>query len=208
MARRTRRRFVRLINLLTDMDRDCAVMLITGHQVLVAGRIIDNPNALVPNNAPIVIKPSLPLRGTVKLRAALIASGVVPAGKTCLDVGAAAGGFTTALLDAGALLVYAVDTGYGQLRGTLRQNPRVVNLERTNLADLNAHLVPDCIELVTVDLSYLPLADALGQLGHVTFSPNVELLALIKPTFELRQGRRVCDPGEIDKAVGDGGSRG
>ncbi len=78
-----------------------------------------------------------PLRGEAKLRAALAAFDVRVTGRVCLDVGAAAGGFTRVLLEAGASRVYAVDAGFGQLLGSLRQDPRVVNLEATNVAALD-----------------------------------------------------------------------
>jgi 23S rRNA (cytidine1920-2'-O)/16S rRNA (cytidine1409-2'-O)-methyltransferase len=201
MARRARRHFVRLIDLLSTVGHEHPVALITGHRVVVNGKIVDNPTALVSGDASIVIRPERLLRGTLKLRAALAVSGVDPAGRICLDIGAAAGGFTIALLEAGASAVYAVDTGYGQLLGGLRQDRRVINLERTNLADLDRRRVPDRIDVVTIDLSYVPLADALAQLDRVAFSAGSDLLALIKPTFELRQGRPIRDRDDIDKAV-------
>jgi 23S rRNA (cytidine1920-2'-O)/16S rRNA (cytidine1409-2'-O)-methyltransferase len=101
-----------------------------------------------------------PLAGEAKLRAALAAFAPAVQGRIALDVGAAAGGFTRVLLEAGARRVYAVDAGFGQLLGSLRQDPRVVNLERTNLGVLDAALVPDPIELVTIDVSYISLASA------------------------------------------------
>lgn len=201
MARRARRRFVRLIDLLSPGDVRRGVALITAGRVIVDGRIIDNPEARVPSTASVLIQPDRSLRGTQKLRVALAGSGVDPSGQACLDVGAAAGGFTVALLEAGACLVYAVDTGYGQLLGTLRQDRRVVNLERTNLWALDRRLVPSVIEVVTVDLSYVPLALALGQLERVRFASKARLLALVKPAFELREGRPVSDASDIDKAV-------
>src|SRR5579885_3286776 len=117
------------------------------------------------------------LRGTIKLRAALAAFAVEVAGRVALDVGASTGGFTVALLEAGAARVYAVDAGFGQLLGRLRQDARVVNLERTNLAALE---LPEPIDLVTVDLSYLSIALAAPQLPRAP-----ELIALVKPMFEL-----------------------
>jgi 23S rRNA (cytidine1920-2'-O)/16S rRNA (cytidine1409-2'-O)-methyltransferase len=102
----------------------------------------------------------VPLRGEAKLRAALAAFGVRPAGRVALDLGAAAGGFTRVLLDAGAARVYAVDAGFGQLLGSLRQEPRVVVLERVNLGNLDCRRIPDAIELITIDLSYLSLSEA------------------------------------------------
>src|SRR3954471_17914407 len=86
------------------------------------------------------------LRGSVKLRAALDHFGVSPEGRTCVDVGASTGGVTNVLLERGAARVYAVDAGHGQLLGSLRQDPRVVNLERTNVAGL---VIDEAVDLVT-----------------------------------------------------------
>ena len=201
MARRARRRFVRLVEQLEALDVLDPVDLISTGCVLVEGRIITNASALVPLGAAVVIRRDPELRGTLKLRAALANSGVRAVAKTCLDLGAAAGGFTVTLLEAGARLVYAVDTGYGQLLGSLRQDARVINLERTNLIDLDERLVPDQIELVTADLSYVPLSEALPQLSGLSLATNADLLALVKPAFELRTGRPVTRSDEIDKAV-------
>ena len=201
MARRARRRFVRLVDRLQAVDPQAPASLITQGQVRVDGRIVRNPNALVAGDAAVVVKRPAELKGTVKLRWAMDQSGVDPGGRVCLDLGAAAGGFTTALLEAGASRVYAVDTGFGQLSGRLRQDPRVVNLERTNLVDLDRRCLPAPVEVLTVDLSYLPLGEALGQLHRVSFDDRADLLGLVKPTFELRQGRAVTDPDAVAKAV-------
>jgi 23S rRNA (cytidine1920-2'-O)/16S rRNA (cytidine1409-2'-O)-methyltransferase len=128
--------------------------------VLVDGRPIDNPRSLVRVGARITLRVEAPLRGEAKLRAALAAFGVSPTGRVALDLGAAAGGFTRVLLQAGASRVYAVDAGYGQLLGSLRQDQRVVVLERVNLGDLDTSCVPEAIELFTIDLSYLSLHEA------------------------------------------------
>jgi 23S rRNA (cytidine1920-2'-O)/16S rRNA (cytidine1409-2'-O)-methyltransferase len=128
--------------------------------VLVDGRPIDNPRSLVRKGARITLRVEASLRGEAKLRAALAAFGVSPAGRVALDLGAAAGGFTRVLLQAGASRVYAVDAGYGQLLGSLRQDQRVVVLERVNLGDLDTSCVPEAIELFTIDLSYLSLHEA------------------------------------------------
>lgn len=132
-----------------------------------------------------------------------IASALVPtpAGRVALDVGAAAGGFTEALLDAGVRRVYAVDAGHGQLRGFLRVDPRVVNLERTNLAALDRTVVPEPIELITMDLSYLAVADAVPQLRPLLLAPGAMLLALVKPTFELHAPVLVAGDEAIDDAA-------
>ncbi len=137
--------------------------------------------------------PAKELHGTGKLEHALRTFGVVVADRVALDLGAAAGGFTTALLGAGARRVYACDVGFGQLLGSLRQDARVVNLERTNLADLNRSLVPEPIEVVTMDLSYLSIAGAVPQLS-VDIAPGADLLALIKPIFELQLAGLPGDP--------------
>ncbi|HEY2745182.1 MAG TPA: SAM-dependent methyltransferase, partial [Polyangia bacterium] len=145
--------------------------LVARGRVRVGGRPIVNPRALVPRHEPLVVDEDAILRGTLKLRAALARFAPPVAGRVCLDVGAAAGGFTTALLEAGARRVYAVDVGHGQLVGRLRQDARVVVCERTNLADL-ADVVAEPIALVSVDLSYLSLARAAPQLAQIPLCPG------------------------------------
>lgn len=126
-----------------------------------------------------------PLHGVEKLGFALERFEVRVDGRVAFDCGASTGGFTRALLDAGASRVYAVDVGYGQLLGSLRQSDRVVTMERTNLADAR---VDEPVDVVTLDLSYLSLAKALPQLA-IPLAPGADLLALVKPMFELRLGR-------------------
>jgi 23S rRNA (cytidine1920-2'-O)/16S rRNA (cytidine1409-2'-O)-methyltransferase len=142
-----------------------------------------------------------PLRGEAKLRAALDGFDVRAAGRICLDLGAAAGGFTRVLLEAGAMRVYAVDAGFGQLLGSLRQDPRVVNLEATNVAALDTRLIPDSIELVTVDVSYLALAAAVAQLDRITMAHDADLIGLVKPMFELRLATAPSDAISVDAAT-------
>ncbi|MBO0894268.1 MAG: hypothetical protein J2O39_07805, partial [Acidimicrobiales bacterium] len=182
-------------------SKESAARLIAEGRVLVDGRVVHNPSSMVAAQATVRVRQSRNLRGTSKLRAALHRFQIRATGKTCLDVGAAAGGFTLALLEAGARRVYAVDTGFGQLIGELRQDRRVVNLERTNLRHLDRELIPEPVELVTVDLSYVPLSEALPQLGSVALADQAELIALVKPTFELRSGRLVVDPAAIETAA-------
>ncbi len=155
--------------------------------VLVDGAVLTNPASRVRIEAALSLVEPVALRGEAKLRAALVAFRVCVDGRIALDLGAAAGGFTRVLLEAGARRVYAVDAGHGQLLGSLRQDPRVVNLERTNLAELSPRLVPEAIDVVTADLSYVSLTDAIPQLnGRVRFAAAAELVALVKPQFELR----------------------
>jgi 23S rRNA (cytidine1920-2'-O)/16S rRNA (cytidine1409-2'-O)-methyltransferase len=142
-----------------------------------------------------------PLRGEAKLRAALDGFDVRAAGRICLDLGAAAGGFTRVLLEAGAMRVYAVDAGFGQLLGSLRQDPRVVNLEATNVAALDTRLIPDSIELVTVDVSYLALAAAVAQLDRIAMAHDADLIGLVKPMFELRLATAPSDAISVDAAT-------
>ena len=142
-----------------------------------------------------------PLRGEAKLRAALQVFAVECEGRVALDVGASAGGFTTVLLAAGAARVYAVDAGHGQLLGSLRQHPRVVNLEATNVSRLDERLIPEPIDLVTVDVSYLGLAAAVGQLSGVHLAPDADLVGLVKPMFELRLARAPTDSATAERAA-------
>lgn len=169
--------------------------------MLVDGRIVTNPRSLVRHDAAVVIDAPRPLRGEGKLAAALAAFQVPLAGRIALDLGAAAGGFTRVLLAAGAQRVYAVDAGHGQLLGSLRRDPRVVNLERTNLGELDCHLVPDRIDVVTLDLSYLSIAAAVAQLDRLALAADADLVALVKPMFELRLAEPPRDPASLREAL-------
>jgi 23S rRNA (cytidine1920-2'-O)/16S rRNA (cytidine1409-2'-O)-methyltransferase len=162
--------------------------------VLVDRFPVRNPASLVRRDCSIVVAEPRVLAGERKLRAALDAFAVDVAGRVALDVGAAAGGFTRALLHAGARRVYAVDAGHGQLLGSLRQDERVVNLERTNLGGLSLAVVPEPVELVTIDVSYLSLARAVPQLSPLEIAGGADLLALVKPQFELGLPAPPVDP--------------
>jgi 23S rRNA (cytidine1920-2'-O)/16S rRNA (cytidine1409-2'-O)-methyltransferase len=168
--------------------------------VLVAGRVVTNPASLVPAAAAVTVRTEQRLRGHVKLEAALAAFAVDAQERVALDAGAAAGGFTRALLTAGARRVYAVDAGFGQLAGSLRQDARVVALERTNLGELDGRLVADEIELVTLDLSYLAIADAVPQLESLRLAQRCELVALVKPQFELGLSAPPRDEQRLEQA--------
>jgi 23S rRNA (cytidine1920-2'-O)/16S rRNA (cytidine1409-2'-O)-methyltransferase len=201
MARRHHRRFVRLVDRLQVESITQAVAVIVAGQVTVNGLIVTNPDAMVAVDAVVALVAERVLRGTLKLRQALDRFRVPISGRVCLDVGAAAGGFTAALLASGASKVYAVDVGYGQLAGRFRQDRRVVNLERTNLADLTTGLVPDVVEVICLDLSYLALTDAIPQLASLELSETAQLIALVKPTFELHASSIVVEREAVDKAV-------
>jgi 23S rRNA (cytidine1920-2'-O)/16S rRNA (cytidine1409-2'-O)-methyltransferase len=203
VSKRRRAAFVALPTVLQRRfpDMDDPVAVIRRGEVLVNGAVSSNPAALVRADAAVrLVRPRV-LRGTKKLAHALRALSVDVGGLVALDIGAAAGGFTHALLDAGATRVYAVDAGCEQLRGALRADPRVVNLERTNLSQLGPDLLPEPIDLVTMDLSYLAVAMAIGQLAPVPLSPRTQLLVLVKPTFELRTGVLAAEPAEVTRAL-------
>jgi len=188
--------------------------LIKAGGVLVNGLPADNPQTRVRADAAIQMRRPRILRGTIKLSHALTAFGVRAAGLVALDLGAAAGGFTQALLEAGAARVYAVDVGAGQLRGWLRADPRVINLEQTNLARLDPRLIREPADLLTMDLSYLAVSDAIGQVDRRILAPAAQLIALVKPTFELHSGQLADQPAQVAaaataaaRALGDHGWR-
>jgi 23S rRNA (cytidine1920-2'-O)/16S rRNA (cytidine1409-2'-O)-methyltransferase len=158
---------------------------IASGRIAVDGRVAANPATRIRADASVSRRPDLCLRGEAKLRAALAAFAINVAGRVALDCGAAAGGFTRVLLDAGARRVYAVDAGFGQLRGSLRADPRVVTIDRTNIARLDARRVPEPIDVVTLDLSYLAIAVVATQLGGLRFAAEADLVALVKPMYEL-----------------------
>lgn len=137
-------------------------------------------------------------RGGVKLAAALEGFAVSATGRVCLDAGASTGGFTDVLLHGGASLVYAVDVGYGQLLQRVARDPRVRVLDRTNLRTLRALPGPPPT-LATLDLSFISLRLVLGRVAALC-APGAEVLALVKPQFELPpdavgKGGIVRDPG-------------
>jgi len=200
---RSRAAFVALPTLLRrrfPAVADPSAVIAAGH-VQVDGALISNPAAQVRADASIRIVEPRPLRGTVKLLSALDALAVDARGAVVLDIGAAVGGFTHALLHAGARRVYALDAGVGQLRGWLRADPRVVNLEGTNLGVLGRDRVPEPVGLVTMDLSYLAVADALPQLDRALLEPGALLVALVKPTYELHSPVLAADPACVEQAV-------
>lgn len=197
---------VPVVALLTLLQRrfpglDDPARLIKEGAVLVNGLPAANPRSRVRADAAVRIHRPRPLRGTVKLSHALAAFRIGVADLVALDLGAAAGGFTQALLAAGAARVYAVDAGSGQLHGWLRADPRVVNLERTNLARLDGRLIGEPADLLTMDLSYLAVAEAIGQVDRRILAPTAQLIALVKPTFELHSARLADRPGQVAAAT-------
>ena len=164
--------------------------------LVLAGRVfrgeerLDKPGLQVTGDLPVTVRAveEHVSRGAHKLIAGLDAFGVDPAGLVCLDVGASTGGFTDVLLRRGAVRVYAVDVGYGQLDARLRGDPRVVVLERTNARRLTTAEVPEPVGLVVCDASFISLRTVLPAPMALT-SPDASLVALIKPQFEVGKGR-------------------
>jgi 23S rRNA (cytidine1920-2'-O)/16S rRNA (cytidine1409-2'-O)-methyltransferase len=165
-------------------SRERAQALILEGAVRVAGEARSKAGEAVLLDAPIeIVGPALPFvsRGGLKLRRALEAFAMDPAGKVCLDVGASTGGFTDCLLQAGAARVYAVDVGHGQLDWTLRQDPRVVVWEKTNVRWLTD--LPERPELATIDVSFISLTKVIEPVGRL-LGDGAEIIALVKPQFE------------------------
>jgi 23S rRNA (cytidine1920-2'-O)/16S rRNA (cytidine1409-2'-O)-methyltransferase len=127
-------------------------------------------------------------RGAHKLIGALDAFGLGVSGRRCLDAGASTGGFTEVLLDRGAREVVAVDVGYGQLAWSLRSDPRVVAIERTNVRDLTAEAIGGPVDLVVADLSFISLATVLPALTACA-SADADIVPMVKPQFEVGRGQ-------------------
>jgi 23S rRNA (cytidine1920-2'-O)/16S rRNA (cytidine1409-2'-O)-methyltransferase len=184
------------------IDAEAAAEALEDRRILVAGAPCDNLRRIVRGDESLVVRPPASLRGAAKLQEALTAFAIDPAGRVALDVGASTGGFTQTLLAAGARLVYAVDVGYGQLLGSLRADDRVRCLERTNIADLSREVVPDPIELATVDVGRLSLRSAVQQLTEAgVMAAGAQIAGLIKPMYELGAGELPVAEEELQRAV-------
>jgi 23S rRNA (cytidine1920-2'-O)/16S rRNA (cytidine1409-2'-O)-methyltransferase len=179
-------------------SRARAQALVLAGKVYSGTRRIDKAGAQLPADAELKVRrPDHPWvsRGGVKLAHGLEHFAIDPATGSCLDVGASTGGFTEVLLRRGAARVYAVDVGHGQLAWKLRQDPRVVVLDRTNARYLTAAQVPDPVALITCDASFIGLATVLPAPLALT-APGARLIALIKPQFEVGP-RRVGKGGVV-----------
>ena len=165
-------------------------MILAG-AVRVNGVLTDKQAALVPAEAAIdVASGTSPYvsRGGGKLVAALDAWAVDPSGLVAMDVGASTGGFTDCLLQRGARRVYAVDVGYGQLDWKLRQDARVVVLDRQNIRYLERAAVPDPVDLAVIDVSFISLTLVLPCVAPFLGRP-ARVIALVKPQFEVGKGQ-------------------
>jgi 23S rRNA (cytidine1920-2'-O)/16S rRNA (cytidine1409-2'-O)-methyltransferase len=177
-------------------SRDQAAQFIAAGRVLVAGSIATKAATAVADDAPLVVRddssrPDYASRGGHKLAGALEAfrrDGLVVEGRIALDAGASTGGFTDVLLRSGAVAVTAVDVGYGQLAWSLRQDPRVVVRDRTNVRDLAAGSIAPPPDLVVADLSFISLGLVLPALVDVG-APDADLVLMVKPQFEVGRDR-------------------
>jgi 23S rRNA (cytidine1920-2'-O)/16S rRNA (cytidine1409-2'-O)-methyltransferase len=167
-------------------SRDEAARMVMAGEVSIVGRRIDKPGERVANDVELKVRQSgrHVSRGGGKLEAALDALGVSVAGRVALDAGCSTGGFTDCLLQRGAIKVYAVDVGYGQLAWSLRTDPRVVVYERTNVRSLDPEGLVPPPDLVVADLSFTSLVGVLPALLRLG-AEAAELLVLVKPQFEL-----------------------
>lgn len=171
-------------------------------EVLVNDVPVDKPGTRVREDAQIRLRGEVRRyvsRGGDKLAGALEDLGLDPAGRTCLDLGASTGGFTDCLLQHGAVSVVAVDVGYGQMEGALRNDPRVRVLDRTNARALTPDQVPEKIGLVTMDVSFISSTLLLPRLPEV--APAAELLVMVKPQFEV--GREKVGKGGVVRSDAD-----
>lgn len=196
---------VRLDKLLVDRglapSRERAQALILAAKVLVNDTRITKAGQQVPENSSIrLVGTDIPYvsRGGMKLEHALRTFGTDVRGRVAMDVGASTGGFTDCLIQHGASRVYAVDVGYGQLAWKLRQDPRVILLERQNIRTLPDRLVPEPIQLAVIDASFISLRLVLPATKRF-LAPGAEVIALIKPQFEagrahIGKGGVVRDP--------------
>lgn len=178
-------------------SRERAQALIIAGKVKVAGETERRPDRSVSEDASISVEsgPEFASRGALKLGPALDHFHVDPQGRVCADIGASTGGFTDVLLRRGAAKVYAIDVGRGLLHWRLRQDPRVVVIERVNARDLDAFAEP--ISLIVVDVSFISLEKVLPALRRTAAA--AEVVVLFKPQFEV--GRENVGKGGIVRDV-------
>lgn len=185
-------------------SRERAQALILAGKVRVAGETVRTPSRSVAGDAAIEVdsEPSFASRGALKLGPALEEFGVDPRDRICADIGASTGGFTDVLLRRGAARVYAVDVGRGLMHWRLRQDPRVVLMEKVNARDLESF--PEPVNLVVIDVSFISLEKVLPAVRRA--AAGAEVVALFKPQFEVGRGEVgkggiVRDQSAIDASV-------
>jgi 23S rRNA (cytidine1920-2'-O)/16S rRNA (cytidine1409-2'-O)-methyltransferase len=193
-------------------SRERAQALILAGKVTVGGEVVRKASTAIDAGAEVALREEdhpYVSRGALKLVKGLDAFAIDPAGLTCLDIGASTGGFTDVLLRRGAARVYAIDVGYGQLAWSIRQDPRVVVLERENVRAMELAKVPEPCGLAVIDVSFISLTLVLPRIAELMRGPaGKPIVALVKPQFEagrehVGKGGVVRDPdarqGAIDK---------
>jgi 23S rRNA (cytidine1920-2'-O)/16S rRNA (cytidine1409-2'-O)-methyltransferase len=188
-------------------DLAAARRVIGAGEVRVDGQLVDKPGTLIPADAKLSLKAKPPFvsRGGEKLAAALLRFALDVQGCVAADIGASTGGFSDCLLQHGVAKVYAIDVGYGQLAWSLRQDARVVVMERTNARHLQALAEP--VDLLVSDVSFISLHTIYATAVH-WLKPAGEVVSLIKPQFEARReqvakGGVVRDPAVHRQVLGN-----
>ena len=184
-------------------SREKAKAVIMAGIVYVDGQKEDKAGQTFPETAKIEVRGNTlkyASRGGLKLEKAMECFGVSLAGKICMDVGASTGGFTDCMLQNGAVKVYAVDVGHGQLAWKLRNDERVVCMEKTNIRYVTPEDIPDPVGFVSIDVSFISLTKVLGPVKAL-MEPDGQVVCLIKPQFEAGR-EKVGKKGVVrDKAV-------
>jgi len=171
-------------------SRERAKILIEERKVFVNGKVIEKPSIKIDIDADIEIKGEdirWVSRGGIKLEKALKIWDINLKEQTCLDVGASTGGFTDVLIDSGAKKVYALDVGHGQLDEKLRNNPKVVNIEKTNARNIDKNLIQELVDFICIDVSFISLTMIIPEIIKF-LKPKGIIVALLKPQFELGKG--------------------
>ncbi len=172
-------------------SRERAKRIIMTGSVFVDNAVIDKPGTLIDLDAKIVCKvKDIPFvsRGGLKLEKAIKELSINVSALNCMDIGASTGGFTDCLLQNGANKVYAVDVGYGQFDWELRNNPKVIVIERTNIRHLSFETIGEKLDLIVIDTSFISLKIVIPS-AEKFMKSNTRILALIKPQFEVGKGK-------------------
>lgn len=176
-------------------------------EVSINGDCVDKSGALFPLETKPTLKERCPYvsRGGYKLAGGLRDFNYSPKGETCLDIGASTGGFTDCLLQQGAAKVYAVDVAYGMLNWNLRQDERVISIERFNARKISSEQIPDAIDLAVIDAAFISLTKLIPPLVPL-LKPRGTIICLVKPQFELPKtlvpkGGVVLDPAHHQQAI-------
>ncbi len=177
---------VLLVNRSLAPSRERAKTMIMEGSVFVDGQREDKAGAFFPDTVTIEVRGSenpYVSRGGIKLEKALDEFDLTPEGLICMDIGASTGGFTDCMLQRGAAKVYAVDVGYGQFAWKLRQDPRVICMEKTNIRHVTSEDIEDPIAFATVDVSFISLTKVLEPI-RALLADGADVICLIKPQFE------------------------